>query len=276
MSVNRLRFIAVCSVAALALAGAARAEDLVIPGSGNPEFVLTQLAKVFNGLQSQHRVTVPPSTGTAGALRDVEAGAASMGRVGRPLKAEELSRGLSYVPLGRDAVVFVAGAAVTVRSVSPSQVLDAYGGRISDWRELGGRPAPIRAIGREVTDASRQAISRRIKPFESIAFSDSVKVVHLDPEMIDLLDRYPTSLGFLNQSALHACKTRIVLLALDGTAPTPENLDKGIYPIWIESGLIYKADTITPAGRAFLEFIRSAQGVAVLREYGVLPPAAAR
>jgi len=64
---------------ALLLAGTGRAEDLVIPGSGNPEYVLDQLSKAFNARQTQHRVAIPPSTGTAGALRDVGEGISSVG-----------------------------------------------------------------------------------------------------------------------------------------------------------------------------------------------------
>jgi ABC-type phosphate transport system substrate-binding protein len=105
-------------LAVLTLTGAAFAEEWIIPGSGNPEYVLTQLAKVFNQQQSQHIVTVPSSTGTAGALRDVEAGTASPGRVGRPLKEDERNQGITYVALGRDPVVFAAGAGVTVRGIT--------------------------------------------------------------------------------------------------------------------------------------------------------------
>ena len=75
------------------LAGTSRAEDLVIPGSGNPEYVLGQLAQAFNARQSQHRVVVPPSTGTAGALRDVGEGLSPLGRVGRTLKDDERKQG---------------------------------------------------------------------------------------------------------------------------------------------------------------------------------------
>lgn len=49
----------------------ASAEELVVPGSGNNEFVVRELAKAFNARQTQHRVTVPPSSGMAGAVRDV-------------------------------------------------------------------------------------------------------------------------------------------------------------------------------------------------------------
>ena len=272
----RLGLVAVACFAAIIVAKAALAEDLTIPGSGNPEYVLRQLASAFNQRQTAHRVTVPTSTGTAGALRDVKAGAASLGRVGRRLKEAERDSGMVFVPLGRDPVVFAGGSKVTARSLTRAQVLDIYRGKIADWRELGGKPGPIRAIGREAGDASRQAISRLIKPFEHIVFGENVKVVHLEPQMIDLLDRFPTSLGFLNRSALSARRTRIVWLALDGVDGTPENVANGHYPLWLEFGLIYKSGGLTSAGRAFLEFVKSPAGERVLREHGVLPPASAR
>ncbi len=274
MNSFRPRHIGIGWLAAMTLVSAAIAEDLEIPGSGNPEYVLSQLAKAFNDRQGQHRVTVPVSTGTAGALRDVAADTASLGRVGRPLKDDERSKGFQYLAIGRDPVVFAAGAGVTAHGISQEQALAAYGGKITDWRELGGKSGPIRAIGREVTDASRQAVGRIIKPFANMAFASNVKVVSLDPHLIELLDRFPTSLGFINKSALAACKTKIVTLALDGVMPTPKNVEQGRYPLWLEFGLIYKSDRLTPAGKAFIEFIQSPAGTRILREHGVLPSAA--
>ncbi|MBN8518003.1 MAG: substrate-binding domain-containing protein [Candidatus Accumulibacter sp.] len=257
---------------ALLLAGTGRAEDLVIPGSGNPEYVLDQLAKAFNARQAQHRVVIPPSTGTAGALRDVGEGISSVGRVGRLLKDEERRQGFVHISLGRDPVVIVGGAGVTVRSLSAAQLVDIYSGRITNWRELGGKAAPIRAVGRENSYASRQAIAKVIKPLQDITFGPGVKTVNLDPQLIALLDRYPSSLGMLNRSALSACTTRVVHLALDGVDPTPENLEKGSYLAWVELGLIHKQNGVTPAARAFLDFIRSPDGQRIVRQHGILPP----
>jgi phosphate transport system substrate-binding protein len=255
-----------CSVASV------MAEDLVIPGSGNPEYVLGRLAQEFNTRQSRHRVIVPPSSGTAGALRDVGEGVSTLGRVGRPLKEDERAKGFSFLPIGRDPVVLVAGAGVTVRRISQAQVLDIYSGKSLNWESLGGKAAPIRAIGREPTDASRQALQQVIKPFRDIVFGSNVKVVHLDPQLIELLDRFPTSLGFLNRSALSASKTALVPLALDGIEPTPDNLEKGLYPMWLEFGLVYKANPgMSPAAKAFVEFVRSPEGIRLLRKHGVLP-----
>ena len=268
--------LASCLLLSMALFGAARAEELVIPGSGNPEFLLIQLANAFNSRQSQHRASVPAPNGTAGALRAIKEGSARIARVGRPPKDEERFPGLSYVPLGIDAVAFVVGADVSVRSITRTQAVDIYTGRLNDWRQLGGRSGPIRAVGRETTDASRAAIMREIKAFEKIVFGEDVKMVHLDPQLIALLDRYPTSFGFLNRSALHAAKTKVVPLALDAVAPTPENLESGRYPMWLELGLIYRADALTDAGRQFLDFVASPTGVRIMRVHGVIPVAAKR
>lgn len=249
------------------------AEELVIPGSGNPETVLRVLAEAFNRQQTLHHVVVPSSTGTAGALRDIEAGTAVLARVGRPLKGDELARGLTYIPLGRDPVTFVGGAGVKVKKLTTAQLMDIYTGKVTNWQEVGGKPGPIRAIGRESTDASRQAINRSLKPFEALVFGKDVKVVHLYPNMIELLDRFPTSLGFLNRSALAACKTKVVFLALDGVESTPQNVGVGRYPLWVELGLIHKSGKLSPAATAFLEFVRSSEGIRLLRNQGVLAAA---
>lgn len=246
------------------------AEELIIPGSGNPERVVQALADAFGRQQTQHRVVVPITTGTAGALRDVEAGTAVLGRVGRPLKIDELARGLTYIPLGLDPVAFVGGAGVSVKGVTSQQLLDAYSGRQTNWRDLGGKPGAIRAIGRESTDASRQAINRTIKPFQNIVFGEGVKLVHLDTQMIELLDRFPASLGFLNRSALAASKTKLVYLSLDGVEPTAQNVYAGRYPLWLEFGLIHKSGVLSPAARAFIGFVQSPAGLVILQAQGVL------
>lgn len=265
--------IAAAWVGALFLAASACAEELTVPGSGNPEHVLGELARAFNARQAQHRVVVPPSSGTAGAVRDVSEGIAALGRVGRPLKDAELARGLTYLPLGRDAVAVAAGAGVTVRGISVGQVAAVFGGKVTDWSRLGGKPGPIRVIGKEGTDAVRQQLGKLIP---DLTFGDAVKVVHLDTQLIELLDRYPTSFAAMNRSALDACRSKVVVLALDGVEPSLENLENGRYPLWLELGLIHRASGLSPAGKAFLEFIRSAEGMRILRAHGVLPLTTAR
>jgi len=242
-------------------------EELIVPGSGNPEFVLGELAKAFNTSQSTHRVVVPPSSGHAGAVRDVSEGIATLGRVGRPLNETELAKGLTYLPLGRDAVVAVAGAAITVRDISSEQLKGIFAGKITDWSELGGQRAPIRAIGKEPSDSIRRQLTAK---FPDLSYGESIKIVHLDPYLLELIDRYPSSFAIMNRSALESCKTKVVILALDGVAPSIDNLANGTYPLAMEYGLIHKPGRLSPAGKAFVDFIRSPDGEKILRAHGVL------
>ena len=137
------RFMAILSFALVSQA--AQADELVIPGSGNPEYVLQALADAFAKHQSQHRVVIPPSSGTAGALQDVLGGKAVLGRVGRALRSDEAAKGFSYIPLGRDPVAFVGGAGVTIKGLTSAQVLDLYSGRLTNWKEIGGKLGPVRS-----------------------------------------------------------------------------------------------------------------------------------
>jgi phosphate transport system substrate-binding protein len=248
----------------------ALAETLVIPGSGNPEYIVGQLAKAFNARQNAHTVIVPTTTGTAGALRDVGEGHTSLGRIGRPLSESERKQGFSAHALGHDPIVFVGGTGVSVRNITRAQVLAIYSGQLNSWGPLGDYKATIRAIGREKTDASYRAIARAIREFEDIKYADTVKLVHLDSQLLELLDRYPASFGFLNRSALAAAKSQLVFLSLDSVEPNAENLASGRYPLSTEIGLVYKAQSLSDAARAFLQFVDSAEGIQVRRAHGLV------
>jgi phosphate transport system substrate-binding protein len=164
-------------------------------------------------------------------------------------------------------VVAVAGAAVTVRGISSEQLKGIFGGKITDWSELGGQRAPIRAIGKEPSDSIRRQLGAK---FPDLVYAESVKIVHLDPYLIELIDRYPSSFAIMNRSALEACKSKVVILALDGVLPSIDNLANGTYPLSTEYGLIHKAGRLSPAGKAFVDFIRSPNGEKILRAHGVL------
>lgn len=252
------------------LATPSHADELVVPGSGNPQYVLSLLADAFNQRQTAHRVSIPPTSGTAGAIRDVESGAAVLGRVGRPLTEAERARGLVYVPMGRDPVTFVGGADVTMRTLSSQQILDIYTGRITQWQQVGGSPGPIRVIGREVTDASRQAVINALPQFGTIMFDERVKIAHLDSQMLEMLDRFPTSLGFLNRSSLNAARTRLVELALDGMKASADAAEPDTNCAWVEMGLIHKTGRTTPAAKAFMDFVLSPEGDALLSSQGLI------
>ena len=77
--------------------------------------------------------------------------------------------------------MFVAGVGVTASAITSAAAAAIYTGEITNWSELGGKPAPVGAVGREATGASRQVIDAKLRAFANIQYAASVKVVHLDP-----------------------------------------------------------------------------------------------
>ena len=203
------------------------------------------------------RPSTPGRTGTASSfhlpparpapLRDVSEGSAALGRVGRALSAEESGRGLTYLP-GREPVVVVAGAGVTARHITATQLVDVYRGRITDWQALGGAPGPIRAIGREGVGCVAPGPATGSSGRWPTQFAASVKVVNLDPQLIELRPlpdqpRHPQSFRPRRPQDQGGVSPR-------RRRADPPTTASGRHAAGIEFGLIYR-DGRLPAGRAF-------------------------
>lgn len=249
----------------------AQAPGLTIPGSGDWEAVLRQLADAYARAHPGQSVDVPPSTGSSGGIRSVLNNTAVMGRIARMPKAEQMRAGLKWHPVARDAVVFAVGERVDLRALGGTELAGVFAGRITDWRELGGKPAPIRVLVREPSDTVHQIIVGRLGPFRSLALTDQAKMVVKTAEMLELLDRYRTSIGWITQSALILTRSGAHPIALDGVAPTIDNLGSGKYPLSIDYAFVYREERLDRIALDFLAFVGSEAGRAIIRGAGLAP-----
>ena len=245
------------------------AAELVIPGSGDCEFVLARLAEAFEKSHPGRKVGVPASTGSIGGVRAILQNEAVLARIARPLKPEEAQSGLKALAFGRDAIVFAVGASVTAKSLTPAQLADLFGGRLTNWREVGGEPGPVRLVVREESDIGIQVLRARLEQFRSLKMAENAKMVAKTQEMVDLLGRYRTALGWATNSSIRAAGSRVRSLALDGVSPTAFEVASGKYPVSTDYSLVFREDRLTPEAREFIAFVRSAAAHEVMRKLGV-------
>ena len=249
----------------------AAAAELVIPGSGDCEYVLNRLSAEFEKAQPGRRVQVPPSTGSTGGVKAVLQNEAVLARVARTLKPEESQAGLKHVVFARDAVVFAVGEKVTVKSLNAAQLADLFGGRVGNWREVGGEPGPVRLVVREEGETSIVQLRARLEPFRTLKIGENAKMVAKTGEMIDLLTRYKTSIGWATNSSVLAAGTAVRALALDGISATATEVASGKYPVATEYALVFREERLNAEAREFLAFVRSAAAQDVMRKLGVSP-----
>jgi phosphate transport system substrate-binding protein len=242
---------------------------LAVPGTGACETVMKKLAKAFNERNPIHKVAVPTSTGSAGGIRAVIDDEAAVARVARPLTGEEAGAELTYRAFARDAVVFGVGREVKLRGLSRGQLADIFGGKIGNWREVGGESASIYVLIREDGDSSLNVIREHIGSFNGIVFAKGAKRLYHDYEMVKMLKKYRKAVGWLTASELVG--TGIKPLAIDGVAATADNLISGRYALVIEYALVYKEARLAGLAREFVDFVFSPPGREVLVSQGLVP-----
>jgi len=268
-----LRLQTLCAFVAAVWLAAAGAETLVVPGAGPPEAPLRVLAAAFEARDAGLVIQVPPSTGIAGGVRAIQSGQAQLARIARRLTDAEQRDGLAQVVYGADAVVFAAGSRVDVANLSADQAVELFAGRLQSWKQLGGSDLPVRLAVREPTEIAHREIRRHIPQFAAIRFPEHAKLVNADHEMVEILDRFRTAVGWMTRSSIVTSKSGVRALALDGIAPTPENVSAGRYPMVVEHVLIYREGRLTEAAKRFVAFVQSDSGQALLRSQGVVRPA---
>jgi phosphate transport system substrate-binding protein len=187
---------------------------------------------------------------------------------------------LEFTPIGRDAFVFFVNSANPVDSLTTAQIRDIYSGRITNWRELGGEDVEIFPYQREANSGSQTAME---------IFMGNTGLMQLPTEEVvagamrgvirDVEARHhknlPNAIGysFLYFATEMAEAEQIKLLALDGVAPTRENIVNETYS---QAGYFYAvtvkgSENEIPTISQFIEWILSEQGQYLIKKTGYTP-----
>jgi phosphate transport system substrate-binding protein len=245
-------------------------QTIEVPGAGPPSQLLKALAGEFNTRHAPLRVEIPPSSGQSGAIDAVVTGRAQLGRYPRRLNAEEERKGLTYTPIAREPIVFATGKDVTVTNVSRAQLATIFAGRITNWAEIGGKAAPIRVLYREETAESLRIIRSRLPEFAALKFTEHGRMLNLDFEVTEGLERLAWGIGWGSAGNVRAAKG-LRVLSLDGIAPSAGTIVSGQYPLYFETVLLYKREPLKGVAKAFHDFAVSAAGRGVIEAFGAVP-----
>jgi phosphate transport system substrate-binding protein len=248
----------------------ARADELVIPGTGACEAVLRRLAAAYMAARSGDRVTVPSSVGSGGGIRAVREGDAALARVARPLTGEERAAGLVFRPFARDAVVFATGRDAGVDELTSGELVGVFSGVVRRWSERGGSDRLIRVFVREPGDACLSRIAAHLPWFRAPEFTSRSRMLYHDAEMVAMLETFGSGVGWLTGSTL-AGHPKLRRLQLDGVAPTPAGVAGGSYPLAITYGFVHRSGRLPAAASRFLGFVGSAEGTRELEASGLVP-----
>lgn len=250
---------------------ASGAATLTIPGTGGCEAALRSVASVYERSHPLAKVVIPPSVHSEGGIRQVIDGKAVLARVSRPLTPEEAGMGLTQRIFARDAVVFAVGTGVHIRNLTIRQLADIFSGKIGTWERLNGGNGPIRVLYRQAGESNLTRLRVAFKEFRELRFTREGKALYYNSEMLEMLRKYGNSIGFLSLSTLHESGAPTPHLAIDGVAPTPENIVAGRYPIVADYFLVYRKGALPPEASDFIDFLFDGEGRKSLSGHGLTP-----
>ncbi|OHC66450.1 MAG: ABC transporter substrate-binding protein [Rhodocyclales bacterium RIFCSPLOWO2_02_FULL_63_24] len=229
---------------------------LLLSGSTTMAPLMIEVAKRFQTLHPGIEIQVQLG-GSGRGVSDARQGKADIGMVSRNLG--EAERDLHAIPIARDGVAMIVHRDNPVRSLSDRQLLDLYTGRIANWRQLGGRDAPLHVLAATPEGGSSELISHYLQlPYEQIKAqrrigpnAERIAAVAADPQAVIWV-----SLGEAERMA--AAGVPIKLLAVGGVAASSRAVRNGDYPIARPLTLVTRG-TPTGAARSFVEFCVSSQ-----------------
>lgn len=192
-------------------------------------------------------------------------GQLDFGFVSRDLKPDEKSK-VASLSVGAVGSALAVHASNPVKNVSRDAARKLLAGEIRDWGVLGGTAghAPLIII-REPEAATRTVLEAYLFTGKPAYSKDAIIATSLD-QTTQTLHTNADGVAMLTVSKATLGDPQVRLLGFDGVLPTLDTLADGTYPVRRPLFIVHDPDAskLRPAVRAFLEFVKSAEGQRII------------
>jgi phosphate transport system substrate-binding protein len=244
---------------------------LSIAGSTTVLPISQEIANMFMQLHSKVQVSVAGG-GSGHGVKAAGSGEVDIGEASRNIKDSEW---LSYPDLvifsvGKDSVAVVVNPDNPVAGsldLTLEEISRIFSGEITNWSELGGDDHEIEVYTREEGSGTREVFENYcMKPFDA-EFMAGASVKPSNGEMRASVagNKYGIayiSLGYVDDT--------VRAVKVEGVEATVENVKSGVYPITRILWMFTKGMP-SPHEKAFIEYVQSSEGQAIVEELGYIP-----
>lgn len=230
-------------------------QKLVLTGSSTVAPLAAEIGKRFESLHPGTRVDVQTG-GSSRGIADARSGLADIGMVSRALKAEEAE--LTPFTIASDGVGITLHRDNPVQALTDDQIRAIYTGRITNWKEVGGRDAPITVINKA---EGRSTLELFLEHFGLQPDEVRAQVVIGDNQQeIKTLIGNPDAIGYVSIGSAEyeqAHGAPLKLLPLAGVPATTATVRDGSFPLSRPLNLVTRTAEPQGLAREFLDFARS-------------------
>jgi phosphate transport system substrate-binding protein len=227
--------------------------------------VMKEAAERIMKANSKIRITVAGG-GSGVGVQKVGEGLVDIGNTGRPLTSQEIEKyGLKTFPFAVDGVALAVHHANPVGNLSPQQAQEIFAGKITNWKDVGGKDAAINIFSRDEASGTREVFWEKLLKKGPVA--EKANIVPSNGAMKVALAQDPNAIGYLGIG--HLDQT-VRAVKIDGTEPSQENAKTGKYPVVRQLYMNTKGEP-KPLVKAFIDYILSPEGIQISQKHGYLP-----
>lgn len=186
--------------------------------------------------------------------------------------AESQGTEFEYIPIGYEGFVFFTHKDNPVDNLTTQQIKDIYSGKITNWKEVGGKDEKIIAYQRNEGSGS-QSMLQRFMDGTPIMKAPTEQVNDLMSGIIDVVADYKSesnSIGFSFRYYVEGIikNSNIKLLAIDGVKPTVETIRDKSYPIVANLFAVTYKNNDNENVQKLLDWILSDEGQYIIEKTG--------
>ncbi len=245
------------------------AGTMAMGGTGGVTEPLRVIGQRFSALSGGGVVDVVPGLGSGGAISAAADGVLQVAVSGRPLTAVEAARGLTVTSVVCTPYV-LATSRPEPASLDRGAIAALYAQTAPRWAD----GQPVRIVLRPRGESDNDVLFRSFPGVEQAVQQarqrDSVPVAATDQENADMAEQIPGSLVGTTYAQMITERRSLRMMAINGVPPDLDAYQSNRYPIGKPLYIIIKRDQ-APEVTRFLDFLRSADGLAVMRQVGLVP-----
>lgn len=225
-------------------------KSLKIAGSTSVYPLVVEVAEEFEKKNPDLNVEVQAGGSNVG-IQSVLTGAVQIGMSSRDLTDEELKEGLKPITIAYDCIAVIVNPDNPVENLTLEQLKGIYTGKITNWKELGGKDKKIVVVNRDEASGTREAFEKLVLNGEE--FTDTAIVQPGTGQVKSFVASNEDAIGYISFGVLDSS---VKALKVDGYEPSIENIRNGNYRISRKLYLLTKGE---PKGLAekFIDFTLS-------------------
>lgn len=183
-------------------------------------------------------------------------------------------KGVEFVltPIGKEAFVFFVNVENPVDGLTVAQLQDIYGGKITGWKQVGGKNWRIRAFQRNEGSGSQNTLVKFMagKPLMSPPQNENIGGMGGIVSHIANYKNFKNALGFSFRYFVQEImgEEHVKMLAINGVYPDKASIRDGSYPLAYDFYAVTRADNANPNVDEFIQWMLSPQGQYLIEASG--------